>query len=193
MKARDCAVSHAGSIVAGRLLCAGFARGQTAGGPVRITLDEAIQMALKHNHNLLAARTTIQQSQAKEVTANLRPNPTLFHRLGIPAARPPRAAGLLDYLHDSTEADLGLSYLFERGKKRQHRLQAAKDATAVTRSQVADNERSLTFQVAQLFINVQLAESTLDLAAAGPEELSENRGHQRSDSTKPAASARTIT
>jgi len=57
-----------------------------------------------------------------------------------------------------------LSYLFERGKKRQHRLKAAKDATVVTRLQVRDNERSLTFQVAQLFINVQLAESTLDLA-----------------------------
>jgi outer membrane protein TolC len=47
-------------------------------GPVRISLDEAIQLALQHNHNLLAARTTIQQSQATEITANLRPNPTLF-------------------------------------------------------------------------------------------------------------------
>jgi cobalt-zinc-cadmium efflux system outer membrane protein len=43
-------------------------------------------------------------------------------------------------------------------------LQAAKDATAVTRSLVADNERSLSFQVATLFINVQLAQSTLELA-----------------------------
>jgi cobalt-zinc-cadmium efflux system outer membrane protein len=43
-------------------------------------------------------------------------------------------------------------------------LQAAKDATAVTSSQVADDERTLTFQVASQFINVQLAESTLDLA-----------------------------
>ena len=34
-------------------------------------------MALKHNHNLLAARTTIQQSEAEETTANLRPNPSL--------------------------------------------------------------------------------------------------------------------
>src|ERR1035438_134004 len=49
-----------------------------AQGTVRITLDEAIQMAAQHNHNLLAARTTIQQSQAEEITANLRPNPTLF-------------------------------------------------------------------------------------------------------------------
>jgi cobalt-zinc-cadmium efflux system outer membrane protein len=34
----------------------------------------------------------------------------------------------------------------------------------VTRSQIVDNERTLTFQIAQLFINVQLAESTLGLA-----------------------------
>ena len=41
------------------------------------------------------------------------------------------------YLHDSTEADIGLGYLLERGRKRQHRLQAAKDVTAQTRSQVS--------------------------------------------------------
>jgi cobalt-zinc-cadmium efflux system outer membrane protein len=126
-------------------------------------LDQAIQMALEHNHNLLAARTTVQQSEAQEMTANLRPNPTLFTDWEyLPLVNP--GGSIADYLHNSTEGDIGVSYLFERGKKRQHRLQAAKDATAVTRSQVADNERGLTFQVAQLFINVQLAQSTLDLA-----------------------------
>jgi hypothetical protein len=39
--------------------------------PTKVTLDEAIQMAVLHNHTLLAARTTIQQSQAEETTANL--------------------------------------------------------------------------------------------------------------------------
>jgi outer membrane protein, heavy metal efflux system len=131
--------------------------------PVKVTLDEAIQMALQHNHNLLAAQTTIQQSEAQEITANLRPNPTIFTDWEyLPLEKTP--SGLANYLHDSTEGDIGLSYLFERGKKRQHRLQAAKDATAVARSLVADNERSLTFQVATLFINVQLAQSTLELA-----------------------------
>jgi cobalt-zinc-cadmium efflux system outer membrane protein len=132
-------------------------------GPVRITLDEAIQLALRHNHNLLAARTTIQQSQADETTANLRPNPTLFADWEYLPLFSPFAQNS-QYLHDSTEADLGLGYLIERSKKRQHRLQAAKDITAQTRSLVADNERSLTFSVASLFVNVQLAESTLELA-----------------------------
>ena len=128
-----------------------------------ITLDQAIQMALEKNHNLLAARSTVQQSEAQEITANLRPNPNLFATWAyLPLQNP--EGGILDYLRNSTEGDLGMSYLFERGKKRQHRLHAAKDATAVTRSQVEDNERALTFQVAQLFINVQFAQSTLELA-----------------------------
>jgi len=119
-------------------------------------------MAVQHNHNLLAARTTIQQSQAEETTANLRPNPTLFADWEyLPLTS---SAQNTQYLHDSTEADLGLGYLIERGKKRQHRLQAAKDITAQTRSLVADNERSLTFNVASLFVTVQLAESTFELA-----------------------------
>jgi outer membrane protein, heavy metal efflux system len=141
-------------------------------GPRTVTLDEAIQMALQHNHNLLAFRTTILQSQAEEITANLRPNPSLFADweylpLGSPARQNPSVYGgqsIGDYLHNNTEADIGLSYLIERGKKRQHRLQAAKDITAQTRSLVTDNERGLTFSVASLFVNVQLAESTLELA-----------------------------
>ena len=137
--------------------------GQTASQPSRIGLDQAIQMAIEHNHSLLAARTTIVQNQALEVQANVRPNPTLFTDWEyLPLV--PISGGLADYLHNSTEGDIGLSYMFERGQKRQHRLQAAKDATAVTRATVTDNERTLAFQTAQLYINAQLADSTLDLA-----------------------------
>ncbi len=138
-------------------------------GPVRITLDEAIQMAIQHNHMLIAARTTIQQSEAEEITQGLRPNPNALRGLGVFASRPasqskPRPVSrciyTTHYLNNNTEADLGLSYLIERGGKRHDRLQAQKDITAQTRSLVADNERGLTFQVATLFFNAQLAEST---------------------------------
>jgi cobalt-zinc-cadmium efflux system outer membrane protein len=132
-------------------------------GAVTISLDDAIQMALRHNHNLLAARTTIQQSEAEEITANLRPNPVILSDWQfLPVFQPSQFSA--DYLDNVAQFDLGVSYLFERGKKRQHRLRAARDLTAVTRSQVADNERSLAFSVATLFINVELAESTLALA-----------------------------
>jgi cobalt-zinc-cadmium efflux system outer membrane protein len=132
-------------------------------GAAVITLDEAIQMARQHNHNLLAARTVIQQNEAEETTANLRPNPVILADSDfLPVFQPSNFSA--DYLDNIAQWDLGVSYLFERGKKRQHRLQAAKDLTAVSRSQVADNERTLTFTVASQFINVELAESTLELA-----------------------------
>src|ERR1700720_4525584 len=137
------------AFVAGAVfICAlSTALGQTAQGPVRITLDQAIEMALQHNHTLLAARTTIPQSQAQEITANLRPNPELFTDWDyLPFFSPSSFSST--YLHDLTEFDIGVSYLIERGKKRERRFQAAKDATAVTRSQVDDNERTLIFQVA---------------------------------------------
>jgi len=142
-------------------LLAATALGQTE-PPVKITLEQALQLAIQHNHGLLAARTTIVQNQALEVQANVRPNPTLFtdwEYLPLVAT-----GSFANYLHDSTEGDIGLSYLFERGQKRQNRLQAAKDVTAVSRSTVHDNERTLAFQVAQLYVNAQLADSTLDLA-----------------------------
>ena len=135
---------------------------QKPGAPL-ISLDDAIQMALQHNHNLLAARTTIQQDEAEETTANLRPNPVLLgDSQFLPIFQPSNFSS--DYIDNSAQFDLGVSYLFERGQKRQHRLQAASDVTAQTRSQVADNERTLTFNVASQFIAVELAESTLELA-----------------------------
>jgi len=130
---------------------------------VTISLDQAIQMALQHNHTLLALRTTIQQNQAAEVTANLRPNPVL---IGDSQFLPLFNLNQFnsDYLDNTAQFDLGVSYLFERGKKRQARLAAAQAQTAVTRSQVTDSERTTTFAVATQFINIELAESTLELA-----------------------------
>src|SRR5580704_4897735 len=125
---------------------AGAAYGQASPAPVKITLDDAIRLALAHNHSLLAARTNIQQNQAAEITANLRPNPTFFTDWEyLPLFSHPQGETISEYLQASTEGDMGLSYLIERGHKRQRRLEAAKSTTAVTRAQVTDNERSVAF------------------------------------------------
>ena len=97
----------------------GAARGQSANGRQDHARPGHRDWRSQHNHTLLAARTTIQQNQAQEVTANLRPNPTFFTDWEyLPLFIASRASGSSDYLHDSTEGDIGLSYLFERGKKR---------------------------------------------------------------------------
>ena len=128
-----------------------------------ISLDQAIELALAHNHSVKATRTLILQNQAQEITANLRPNPTIgVDTQFIPFFSPQDFSG--ENLDQTQQFDLGISYLFERGHKRQRRLQAARDQTAVTRAQVTDAERTLAFNVAQQFVSVLLAESTLRFA-----------------------------
>jgi cobalt-zinc-cadmium efflux system outer membrane protein len=135
----------------------------TNSSAAKISLDDAIRMALLHNHALQAMRSTILQSQAEEITANLRPNPTLgLDAQYLPIFQPSQFSS--DYIDQQAQFDAGVGYLFERGKKRQHRLQAARDLTAVVRSQVSDSERQLIFNVGQQFVDVLLAESTLDFA-----------------------------
>jgi outer membrane protein, heavy metal efflux system len=141
------------------LLLHGVAVGQNT----MITLDQAIDLALAHNHSLKATRTMILQNQAQEITANLRPNPSFgADSQFIPIFSPGDFS--TDDLNLTQQFDIGISYLFERGQKRQRRLQAARDQTAVTRAQVTDAERTLAFNVGQQFVSVLLAESTLQFA-----------------------------
>ncbi len=73
------------------------AAAQQSPASVRIDLEQAIQMAVAHNHSLKAARTQIQQSEAEEITAALRPNPVFTYddlytsaRCGLNQLLPPR-------------------------------------------------------------------------------------------------------
>lgn len=128
-----------------------------------VSLDEAIDLALAHSPSLKASRSQIPQNKAQEITANLRPNPVIsWDTQFIPLFNPGEISA--DYFNNQAQFDLGLGYTLERGKKRQHRLEAARNQTAVTLSQVGDVQRGLIFSIAQQFINVLLAESNLRFA-----------------------------
>lgn len=150
-------------VTSGATVCLLLAGMTFAQSPTLITLDQAIDLALTHNHALKANQTQILQNQAQEITANLRPNPSLSADSQFNPFFHPNDFSL-DNLNENQQFDIGIGYLFERGGKRQHRLQAARDATAVTRAQVGDAERNLIFQVGQQFVSVLLAESTLQFA-----------------------------
>ena len=156
-------ISVVGLATFGPMRASGQAAQPAAAPAAHITLDQAIDLALKHNHSLQAARTMISQNQALEITANLRPNPVgLIDEQYLPFFSP--AAFTHDYVNTSAVFDLGFSYLIERGKKRQWRYQAARDQTAVTTATVTDNERVLTANVAQQFIGALLAKANMELA-----------------------------
>src|ERR1035441_10228223 len=75
----------------------------------RITLDQAVDLALAHNHSLQATRTQILQNQAQEITANLRPNPTLgLDTQFVPFFSPQDFSG--ENLNETQQFDVGISY-----------------------------------------------------------------------------------
>ena len=139
----------------------------TPGGktlPPAVTIEQAIELAKKNNPALNANRTLITQNRAQETTANLRPNPMLSWDTQYLPLFEPSLFSDSNYWETQAQYDVGIGYLFERGRKRQHRLQAAKDVTSVTESQVADAERLTAANAAQQFIAALLAQSNLEFA-----------------------------
>lgn len=124
-----------------------------------ISKEDAIRIALAYNQSLRANRLNVDQSKANEITAGLKPNPTLT--LGVDAV-PIFMPQTIRW--DTQIYSGGLSYTVEKGGKREKRVVVAKDNTQVAAQTVTDNERTLRFQVVQAFINVLLAKSVLVLA-----------------------------
>jgi cobalt-zinc-cadmium efflux system outer membrane protein len=140
--------------------------------PMRVSLDDAIRLALNRNQALRAQRLAIDASRADQITAGLKPNPGVsFGVDGFPVFSPRQING--DFLRDAVSYSSSLSYTFERGGKRQNRITVAEDTTDVTTKGVLDAERQLRFQAAQTFINVLLAKSTLELTQANLKSFSE--------------------
>lgn len=130
---------------------------------VRISLGQAERMAIIHNRTLQAERTLIQQSQADQITASLRPNPVFdTDSLFLPVFSPSQFTS--KNLNNNIEFDAGISYPFELGGKRKARINAARAATSITAYQVSNDERHLRYRVAEQFINVLYAQSKLSFA-----------------------------
>ena len=122
------------------------------------TWQEIREKFEKNNPTLLAGRIGIDESRAQEITAFLRPNPTL--------------TASVDQLHPwkSSQAWVdtlpiaSLSYLFERRHKRQLRLESAQKGTAIAISQLADEQRDLLFTLRSAFVQVLQQKAILELA-----------------------------
>jgi cobalt-zinc-cadmium efflux system outer membrane protein len=134
-------------------------RGQNAPVPQLISKDDAVRIALAYNQSLRAQRLNIDESRAGEITALLKPNPTFSTLVDTIPVFSPSTIRFGTQIYSEN-----LSYTVERGGKREKRGVVAKDTTQIAAQNVADNERTLRFQVVQAFINVLLAKSVLELA-----------------------------
>lgn len=106
--------------------------------------DQIHDLFLKSNPTVRAQEQSVVSNRAAEVTAALRPNPTLQN--------------------DTTSATLGIYQEFEIGGKRAARIRSAKLATAISQTDAADTRRTLMLNLRQAFVAALQAESDLQFA-----------------------------
>jgi outer membrane protein, heavy metal efflux system len=107
------------------------------GSIAQLSLPQAIDVALRQNPGLAAQAATVTSTQAGEVTAALRPNPTFSN-------------GTVDFTG-------GVAWTVERGGKRQRRIASARLATAGAQRDLEDARRTLILNVRTTFTAALLA------------------------------------
>jgi cobalt-zinc-cadmium efflux system outer membrane protein len=115
------------------------------------------------NPVLKADAANVEEMKAEEITAFLRPNP----QVGL------LADGTQIVPHDGvwtpfkgTYEQPSISYLHERERKRELRLESAKEGTQISQSQHIDLERNLIFGLHSAFVQTLQAKAVLALAKA---------------------------
>jgi cobalt-zinc-cadmium efflux system outer membrane protein len=147
-----------GSCALGFALLANFANAQQA-----LTWDQVKAKFEAVNPVLRADQINVEEMKAEEITAFLRPNPQLAG--ATDGTQLARHAGVWQPL-SGTQYQGSFSYLHERERKRELRLQSAKEGTQITASQHEDLERNLLFNLRSMFVQTLEAKAVLDLARA---------------------------
>jgi cobalt-zinc-cadmium efflux system outer membrane protein len=142
------------------LLFAAGCVAQTAAPPRALTWQETVEKFRAINPTLLAGKANIEEARAEEITAYLRPNPTV--NLGLDQVTP-FSSGPYRPLSNSY-AFGNVDYLHERRHKRELRLQSAQETTLIATSAQGDLERNLLFSLRDAFNRLLLAKAVAAIA-----------------------------
>lgn len=107
------------------------------------------------NPTLRAGKISIDEARAQEITAFLRPNPDLT----VAADQFNLTSPLQPLVNASQIA--AVTYLHERGHKRELRREVAEKGTAIAASQQADLERTLLFTLRSAFVQLLQAKAVV--------------------------------
>jgi len=138
-------------------------QGVHAQGKSPLTWEQVRERFETNNPTLRAGRLNIDESKAEEITAYLRPNPTLTMVVDQidPFSGGPEH-GPFAYLLTTAN----VNYLHERRHKRELRLESAQKGTMIASSQQADLERTLLFNLRGAFVETLQAKAVVEVAKA---------------------------
>ncbi len=126
-----------------------------------LTWQEVRERFEAANPTLRAGQIGLDESKAQEITAFLRPNPTFT--LSTDGTQLVRYHGIWRPLA-GTMLSTNFSYLHERQRKRELRLESAQKATGIATSAQADLERTLVFGLRMAFVQALQEKAILELA-----------------------------
>jgi cobalt-zinc-cadmium efflux system outer membrane protein len=133
-----------------------------------LTWSEAKTKFEAANPALKADALGVDEMKAAETTAYLRPNPGIGLSSDglqiVPHSAPGQGTHWLPLT--GTQLVPSINYLHERERKRELRLQSAKEGTQIAGSQHEDLERNLLFDLRSQFVDTLEAKAILDLARA---------------------------
>ena len=115
----------------------------------------------QNNPTLQADKLNVDESKAQEITAYLRPNPTLSLSADGTQIAPQR--GVWQPFPGTFESS-GISYLHERQHKRELRLESASKGFLIAELSHADLERTLLFNLRAAFVSALQAKTVFQLA-----------------------------
>jgi cobalt-zinc-cadmium efflux system outer membrane protein len=122
-----------------------------------LTLPQVLDLAHRSNPTLLSAAQHLAAVRAQEVTAGLRQNPNLTAAGQMVTLSPDDANGPDFY-------SVGAQRLFERGNKRQLRVDTARSTTALTGFQLDDQRRQTDLAIRQAFSRMLYARQARDIS-----------------------------
>jgi cobalt-zinc-cadmium efflux system outer membrane protein len=115
------------------------------------------------NPTLQSARLNIDESRAAEITAYLRPNPTLTGTLDqlspFDTANSPTSGNSVYRPLQFALPFASISYIHERDHKRELRLESARKSTDIAATTYSDQERGLLFNLRNAFVQVLQAKA----------------------------------
>jgi cobalt-zinc-cadmium efflux system outer membrane protein len=141
------------------LLAGGFASGAYA--QKALTWEEVRTRFETNNPTLLADKVGIDESKAQQITAYLRPNPQLT--LAADGTQIASHDGVWKPFAGTYETPT-ISYLHERQRKRELRLESAQKRSLIAASNHSDMERNLLFNLRGAFVATLQAKAVLRLA-----------------------------
>ena len=95
-----------------------------------VSMDDAVRLALEHNHQLRADRLGIEAARADEITAALKPNPVFTStNADFPVFTPSQLTW--NNIANNQTFVQSFTYLYERGGKRDKHTVVAQDTTSL--------------------------------------------------------------